>query len=85
MHNIRGVPQGRNNLTKEDRINNLIQTNQVDLYAAMESGVYNDKKPPIPLLFNKILYNNIKEGDPEKHKTPLGAGTLIWANDKITL
>ena len=51
----------------------------------METGVYNDKKPPIPLPFNRILYNNVKEKDPYKHKTPLGAGMLLWANNRITL
>ena len=55
------------------------------MYAVMETGVYNEKKPPILLPFNKRLYNNIKEPDSMKHKTPLGAGMLLWANDKITL
>ena len=51
----------------------------------METGIYNDKKPPILLPFNKCLYNNIKEKDQYKHKTPLGSGMLLWANNRITL
>ena len=51
----------------------------------MESGIHNVKKPPILLPFNKCLHNNIKEEDPEKHKTPLGSGMLLWANNRITL
>ena len=51
----------------------------------METGIYNKKKPPILLPFNKSLQNNIVEPDPYKHKTPLGAGMLLWANNKITL
>ena len=51
----------------------------------METGVYNEKKPPILFPFNKRLYNNVKEQDPFKHKTPLGAGMLLWANERITL
>ena len=51
----------------------------------METGIYNDKKPSIPLPFNKVLHNNIIEENSYKHKTPLGAGTLFWANNRITL
>ena len=85
MHNIRGVPQGRNNLSKEDRINSEIANHSLDVYAVMETGIYNKAKAPIPLRLNKVLNNNIQEQDPGKHKTPLGAGTLIWANERITL
>ena len=55
------------------------------MYAIMETGIYNDKKPPILLPFNKWLHNNVKEKDEDKHKTPLGSGMLLWANNKITL
>ena len=51
----------------------------------METGIYNQAKAPIPIKFNKVLSNNVLEDDPKKHKTPLGAGMLLWANDKITL
>ena len=51
----------------------------------METGIYNTKKPHIPLSYDKMLNNNIITNDPYKHQTPLGAGTLQWANSKITL
>ena len=85
MQNIRGVPSGQNNLTKEDRILKQVREHKVDLYAVMESGIYNEKKPPILIPFNKNLHNNIQEPNPFKHKTPLGAGMLLWANNRITL
>ena len=85
MHNLRGIPQGLNNLSKEDRINNQIAQHNLDLYAVMETVIYNKTKAPIPIKFNKVLNNNIQEEDPWKDKDPLGASTLIWANEKITL
>ena len=51
----------------------------------MESGVYNQQKPHIPAHFNKQLYNNIKNDDQYHHKTPLGAGMVTWANNRVTL
>ena len=57
----------------------------MDMYAVMETGIYNKAKAPIPLRLNKVLNNNIYDQEPGKHKTPLGAGTLIWANERITL
>ena len=51
----------------------------------METGVYNKKKPHIPKPFDKQLYNNILAQDLDKHKTPMGAGMTIWANNKIAL
>ena len=63
----------------------LVNNHNVDLYTVLESGIYNEKKTPISIVFNKVLNNNIQEEDPYKHKTPLGAETLFWANDKITL
>ena len=51
----------------------------------METGIYNVKKSPILLPFNKCLHNNIKEEDLEKHKTPLGSGMLLWTNNRINL
>lgn len=59
MQNVRGVPQGRNNLTKEDRIQEEIDKHKPDLIAALETGIYDNKRPPIPLKFDKVLYNNI--------------------------
>ena len=51
----------------------------------METGVYNNKKPHIPKTFDKQLHNNIHETNPDKHKTPMGAGMALWANSKIVL
>ena len=50
---------------------------KIDLAGFIESGVYNRKKPIMPLAMNKALANNIICEDKEKHKTPLGAGTVI--------
>ena len=55
------------------------------MYAVMETGIYNQAKAPIPIKFNKVLSNNVLEDDPKKHRTPLGAGTLLWANERVTL
>ena len=55
------------------------------MYAVMETGIYNQAKAPIPIKFNKVLSNNVLEDDPKKHRTPLGAGTLLWANERATL
>ena len=85
MQNVRGVPQGRNNLAKEDRIKECVEIHKPDLYAVLETGIHEDKKPAIPLRFNKVLHNNVTEQEITYHKTPLGAGTLCWANERITL
>ena len=63
----------------------MIQSNNLDIYAAMESGIYNLKKPHIPQGFNKALYNNVITEEEFKHQTPLGAGMIVWANEKATL
>ena len=51
----------------------------------MESGLYDKKKPYIPICFNKELHNNRISEDNNKHQTPLGAGMVTWANNKATL
>ena len=50
-------------MSKEGRILEEIRKHNVDVYAVMETGIYNEKKPPILLPFNKCLHNNIKEKD----------------------
>ena len=66
-------------------MNSAISNHNIDLYAVLETGIHNQKKAPIPIRFNKVINNNIIEKDITKHRTPLGAGTLLWANDRITL
>ena len=51
----------------------------------METGIYGNKKPPIPKELDKVLYNNVQEKTQATHRTPLGAGMLLWGNDKMTL
>ena len=37
------------------------------------------------IFFNKTLYNNVITEEEFKHQTPLGAGMIVWANEKATL
>ena len=40
-------------------IESLIQKEKIDVGAFIETGVYNTKKPYLPLAFNKMINNNI--------------------------
>ena len=57
----------------------------IDVGGFIETGAYNNDKVHLPLPFNQALQNNIQEDIQFKHKTPLGAGTIIWANNKVVL
>ena len=85
MQNIRGIPQGASHIYKEDEIIKMQKKHNIDVYSIMETGIYDKKKPHIPKSFDKQLYNNIMNEDQNKHKTPMGAGMIIWANNKIVL
>ena len=50
----------------------------------MESGVHDSNVANMPLNFNKSQANNILRTKDPKHITPNGAGTIIWANDKLS-
>ena len=63
----------------------MLKDEKIDIGAFIESGVYNEKKPFLPLTMTKQINNNIIHKDPYKHKTPLGAGTTIQTNEKIIL
>ena len=81
---MRGAPQSKMHVTKEDKITELVKNNRIDAYLVMETGIYNKKKPHIPICFDKVLANNVIAQE-NKHQTPMGAGTLIWANNKTSL
>lgn len=49
MQNVRGVPQGGNNLAKESKIKEIVREKEIDLFAIIETGIYDKKKPTIPL------------------------------------
>ena len=67
MQNIRGIPQAKANLKKEDKITKIAREQQIDVLSVMESGIYDKKKPYIPICFNKELHNNRISDDNNKH------------------
>ena len=62
-----------------------MEKEKIDVSAYIETGVFNEKKVLIPPFYDKSLANNVQDLTAQKHLTPLGAGTIMWANEKVVL
>ena len=82
---MRGIPWSKYNLNKTDEFQETVDKTKTDIFAMIESGIYNNHTANMPLNYDKQLNNNIIEETENKHITPNGAGTTIWANNKVTL
>ena len=51
----------------------------------METGIYGNNKPNLPLFFDKFRSNNIHINPETTHQTPNGAGMTTMATDKVLI
>ena len=59
MQNVRGFPSKTNNSDKETKINDIIKITKPNIMTIMETGIYGNNKPNLPLFFDKFRSNNI--------------------------